>query len=194
MKLSILICTLPSPYRDGIFLRSITERLMSQIAGKPVQLLYLGDNKSMTVGEKRNHLMSISKGERIVFVDDDDKITDNYVDKLLEYCTLDYDCVGIGVKFTKDNMGLSFYDYNYKKNINTRNPSTGARVYGRMPNHLCLWRRNVAMRCSFPDKNLGEDHDWAEAQILEGYSFFKTDEIIYHYDFKPKNTQTRMRR
>ncbi|MEE9572782.1 MAG: glycosyltransferase [Candidatus Neomarinimicrobiota bacterium] len=189
MKLSILMCTLPEPFRDGNFLKDISENITRQIQGRSVQLLYLGDNKSMTVGEKRNHLMNMAKGKRIAFVDDDDQISDDYVDRLLEYCELDFDCVGIGVKFTKDGQNPSDYDYSYKKNINTR--VNGNRVYGRMPNHLCLWKREIAMRCKFPNKNIGEDHAWAEEQLLKGYSFFKTEDIIYHYDFRPENTQTR---
>ena len=195
MKLSILICTLPEPFRDGNFLKDISKNLTLQVMGRSVQILYLGDNKSMTVGEKRNHLMNIAKGQRIAFVDDDDQVTDNYIDKLLEYCELDYDCVGIGVKFTKDGQGESIYDYSFSKNINFRDPKRGGvRIYGRMPNHLCLWKKEIAMRCKFPDMNIGEDHIWAEDQILKGYSFFKTEEIIYHYDFRPDNTQTRNRK
>ena len=195
MTLSILMCTLPQPFRDGNFLKSISEKITTQIRGRSVQFLYLGDNKSISVGEKRNHLLNMAKGDRICFVDDDDQITDNYVDKLLEYCELDFDCVGIGVKFTKDLETESIYDYSFKKNINTRDPKRGGmRIYGRMPNHLCLWRKEIAQRCVFPDMNLGEDHAWAEAQLLKGYSFHKTDEIIYHYDFRPQNTQTRNRK
>ena len=194
MKLSILMCTLPDPFRDGNFLKSITEKITLQIKGRSVQFLYLGDNKSMTVGEKRNHLMNMAKGKRVVFVDDDDHVTDDYVDKLLEYCELDFDCVGIGVKFTKDSRHETLYDYSYKKNINTRDPQRGGiRVYGRMPNHLCLWKKEIAMRCKFPVINLGEDHAWAEEQLLKGYTFHKTDHVIYHYDFRPENTQTRNR-
>jgi hypothetical protein len=192
MKLSILICTLPQPFRDSRFISALSEDLTKQVKGRPVQILYLGDNKSMTVGEKRNNLLDIAKGERIVFVDDDDYVSDNYIDKLLEYSELDYDCIGIGVQFTKDGEYPSTYDYGYKKNINTR--VEGLRVYGRMPNHLCLWKKEIAQRVRFPHISLGEDHQWAEKQILKGYTFHKTSEIIYFYDFRPGNTQTRIRK
>lgn len=199
MKLSILMCTLPLPYRDSDYFTEISKQIMLQIENRPIQFLYLGDNKSMSVGEKRNHLMDIASGERIIFVDDDDQISDNYVDKVYSYCNLDFDCVAIGVDYTKDGKDLSVYDYSYKTNINTRegdknSPRFGQRVYGRMPNHLCLWKKEVAKRCKFPDRNLGEDHEWAEQQLLKGYSLHLTDEVIYHYDFKPKNTQTRLNR
>lgn len=189
------MCTLPDPFRDGNFLKSIAEKITTQIQGRPVQFLYLGDNKSMSVGEKRNHLLNMAKGQRITFVDDDDQITDNYVDKLLEYCKLDFDCVAIGVRFTRDLETESIYDYSFKSNINTRDPNRGGmRIYGRMPDHLCLWKKEIAQRCVFPERNIGEDHAWAEAQLLKGYSLHITEDIIYHYDFRPENTQTRNRR
>ena len=155
-----------------------------------IEIIPLSDNKVMTVGEKRNKLLEMATGERVIFVDDDDTVSENYVSKLFEYAELDYDCVSIGVIFTRDGKNESVYDYTFKKNINFRK---GHRIYGRMPNHLCLWKKDVAMRCKFPDSNLGEDHVWAEEQILKGYSFFDTKEVLYYYDFRTSNTQTRIR-
>lgn len=191
MKLSVLICTLPEPFRDRNKANDLLRKLTFQCANKPVQILYLGDNKSMSVGEKRNHLLNIAKGQRIIFVDDDDKISDNYIEKLLEYCNLDYDCVSIGVRMTEQRDNEKIYDYTFKQNINKR--ENGIRIAGRMPNHLCLWKKQVAQRVKFPDKNLGEDHVWAEKQLELGYSFHDTKEIIYHYDFDREITQTRIK-
>ncbi len=193
MKISILICALDEPFRDQYYIERLLDVLEPQKTDE-IEILIKSDGKEITVGNKRNQLLKEAKGERIIFLDDDDLVTDNYIEKLIEYYELDFDCVGIGVRFTKDGNSPSFYDYSYKKNINTRDQKTGARVYGRMPNHLCLWRKEIAMRCKFPDMNLGEDHKWAEDQILQGYTLHLTDEVIYHYDFRPKNTQTRLRR
>jgi len=191
MKLSVLICTIPEPFRDKDYISNLARKLTFQAANKPVQILYLGDNKSMTVGEKRNWLLDISKGERVIFVDDDDQITDNYIEKLLEYCKLDYDCISIGVKMTENKVTERIYDYTFKKNINKKDK--GIMIAGRMPNHLCLWKREIAKRVKFPGRNLGEDHDWAEQQLLKGYSFYDTKEILYYYNFRSDITQTRIR-
>ena len=191
MKISILICTLPEPFRERHYISDLVRKLTFQAANTPVQILYLGDNKSMNVGKKRNLLLDISAGERIIFVDDDDMVTDNYVDKLLEYSNLDFDCISIGVRMTTDKNGDRNYDYTFKKNINTR--QNGVNIAGRMPDHLCLWRKSVARRVMFADRNLGEDHLWAEQQLLKGYTFHDTKEILYHYDFRKDVTQTRVR-
>jgi len=192
MRLSILICTLPEPFRDASQAQILFRNLSNQAANKPVQIAYLGDNKRMSVGTKRNLLMQIAEGERIVFVDDDDRISDNYVDKLLEYCAYPEDCISIGVEYTQNGTNKKIYDFSFKKNINTRTKK--GNIAGRMPNHLCLWKREVALRVGFSDISLGEDHNWAESQIMKGYSLRIMPEILYYYDFDRENTQTRMRK
>ena len=153
MKLSILICTLPEPFRDRELSCELFRKLTFQSANKPVEIIYLGDNKSFTVGQKRNRLLFLATGDRLAFVDDDDQISNNYIDKMLEYCELDYDCVTIGVEMTENTVNKKTYDYTYKKNINHRIKGKG--IAGRMPDHLCLWKRFVAQRVEFPNRNLG---------------------------------------
>lgn len=192
MKLSILICTLPDPFRDPFLAQRLFYNLSTQAVNKPVQVLYLGDNKRMSVGLKRNMLLHIAEGERVIFVDDDDQISNSYVDKLLEYCEYPEDCIAIGVEYTQNGTNKKIYDFSFKKNINTRTKK-GA-IAGRMPNHLCLWKREVALRVQFPNISLGEDHNWAEKQIIKGYSLKIMPEILYFYDFDRHTTQTRMRK
>ena len=184
---SILICAVP------IRTKTLFTNITDQAKGKDVQVLYLADNFSMSVGEKRNKLIEISGGERIIFVDDDDRVSNDYVDKVLEYSKLDYDCVAIGVEYRQNNTNLKIYDYRYKKNINTRDEQ-GRNIAGRVPNHLCLWKKDVAKRVEFPSVNLAEDHRWADEQVLLGYSIYYTKDIIYYYDFNRENSLTRMRR
>ena len=80
-KLSILIPTLKSRFKT---LKAQVDRIEYQRQQKPVQLLWLGDNKSITIGTKRNLLLDISSGEYICFVDDDDIISDNYIESILK--------------------------------------------------------------------------------------------------------------
>lgn len=192
MKLSILICTIPGRFRPVHNTIELINRLTDQAAFKSCQILYLGDNKSMTVGAKRNKLLSIADGEFVAFVDDDDQVSDDYVDTLLRYCDLGIDCVTIGVDYYQDGRNKKVYDYTFKTNINFRDEKTGVPTAGRMPDHLCLWKKDIATRIQFPEMNLSEDRIWSEKQILAGYQvehrFFK---VIYTYNFDSEYTQTR---
>lgn len=191
-RLSILMCTVPEPFRDREFFNYISQNILSQAGGTPVQFLYLGDNRSITIGEKRNILMNASKADYLTFVDDDDQISEDYVETILH--ALDgSDCIAIGVQQTKDNQNEALYDYSpdHGRNYNTR--INGRRIYHRIPDHLCVWKREIALRCAFPNKSISEDHEWAECQLAKGYTFKKIDKVIYHYDFSMETTLTRLR-
>ena len=48
-----------------------------------VEIRILSDNKEMSVGEKRNKLINMAKGEYFSFIDDDDLVSEEYVDQVL---------------------------------------------------------------------------------------------------------------
>ena len=81
MKLSILICTTET--RVTNFLPVIVQELALQSKDLPVEVLYLGDNKKRSVGQKRNDLIDLAQGEYFTFVDDDDRIAPTYVKDIL---------------------------------------------------------------------------------------------------------------
>ncbi len=83
MLWSILICGIPERYHSvQPLLYSLLEA--QAISRRPdVELLYFMDNKRRTVGAKRNALLSMAIGEYISFIDDDDEVAPNYVDKII---------------------------------------------------------------------------------------------------------------
>ena len=48
-----------------------------------VEIRILSDNKEMSVGEKRNKLIHMAKGEYFSFIDDADLVSEEYVDQVL---------------------------------------------------------------------------------------------------------------
>ena len=83
MLWSILIAAIPERYHSvqGL-LHSLLET--QSVARRPdVELLYLMDNRRRTVGAKRNDLLGMAKGEYISFIDDDDEVATDYVERIL---------------------------------------------------------------------------------------------------------------
>lgn len=192
-KLSILIPTLSS---RSAKLKELTDELNFQIQSKPVQWLSLGDNKSMSVGEKRNTLLDMAKGEFVAFVDDDDTIHPTYIASLLEAIENKPQATVIcfrGEQITDGHQDLPFqYNVNFGRNHKTE--IDGQRWKVMLPDHLCCWRRSQITE-RFPDKNLGEDHAWAQAMArhyTEEDQVLLTD-TLYIYNFDKTVTECRRR-
>ena len=81
MKLSVLICTIPERKEKFDILLN---KLQFLSINKDVEILC--DNRArgtVTIGQKRNDLINKSTGDYISFVDDDDDISNNYFDLIL---------------------------------------------------------------------------------------------------------------
>ena len=183
MKLSILLCSLPNRLKSF----SIIEELTKQAEGKPVEILYLGDNWKMKVGEKRNNLIYLATGEYITFVDDDDRVEPNYVNEILTAINdHDVDCINFqaSVKLNGGPAKICHYSKNFK---NANLPTS----YLRQPNHLMVWRKSIIEL--FPKINIGEDNKFGEDMAKKNYSEYCIEKVLYHYDFNSNTTEAQKR-
>ena len=182
-KLTVLIPTLSSRTEH---LKGLLNDLYYQIQSKPVEVIWLGDNKSLSIGEKRNALISMAKGSFISFIDDDDIISSNYIDVLLQAIDNNQSKTVIcfrGTQTTDGKTDLPFrynvdYGRNYKMTID------GKRWKVMLPDHLCCWNREKIIE-RFPNKSLGEDHEWARKMA---FTYKAEDQVLledslYHYNY-----------
>lgn len=180
-KLTILIPTLLS--RIDTIKELITE-LNYQIQNKPVQILWLGDNKSMTVGEKRNLLHNLAKGEYVCFIDDDDFISDNYIDTILSEIDKSPNVICFEGTQTTNGKEDSPFKYDLTAGRNHKSVVDGKKYKIMLPDHLCVWKKSIITE-KFPLKSLGEDHDWAKAmafKITDSDVTYLKDRL-YHYEY-----------
>lgn len=186
MKLSILICTTET--RVNTFLPTIIDELSNQAKGLPVEILYLGDNKKRSVGQKRNDLIGLAQGEYFTFVDDDDRVAPTYVQDIVKQIDKKPDLItfyAFRVHNGKPDR-IVMYDFRYPKDENKEGR------YQRMPNHLMCWRKEAVKDFKFISTNYGEDSDWATRVKRDG-KFKKVVEIkkvLYYYDFNIRTTET----
>lgn len=185
MKLSILICSLDS--RVELFNRLFIELdRQRDNRNTTLEILVERDNGEQRTGTKRNRLLERARGEYVCFIDDDDEVSPNYINILLEAIEQNFDCVSLrGVMTTSGQNHETFeHSIRYKAYQTTDNPIK----YERYPNHLNCIRASIAKQFKFPEINHGEDTDWATQIFKSGLikTEFYTDEILYYYRYNPK--------
>ena len=119
MKLSILICSVNN--RISNFLPKVLNKLTHQAnLFDDVEVLTLMDNKKIMLGEKRNILIKIAAGNYITFVDDDDNVSDDYVETLLEGIKTNCDVITFTVNVSIDGGEYKpcYYSKTFLKDYN----------------------------------------------------------------------------
>ncbi|QGF20270.1 glycosyltransferase [Gordonia phage Sixama] len=194
IDLTILICSTHTRYKT--FGPKIQDQIWTQYAAlseqeqERIEILMLTDNKKTMLGEKRNIMVDIAQGQYVVFVDDDDRIADTYMSKLLRAIEEKPDVITFlaAVSLNGGAPKICRYWKDYPCDYNTDTE------YHRLPNHICAVRRELALKISFPNIVYGEDS--AYSKLLKPY--LKTechiDEVLYFYDYSDETTETQMHR
>jgi glycosyltransferase involved in cell wall biosynthesis len=154
--LSVLTCSLKN--RSRVFNR-LENILKKQIFNtNQVEMLANIDNGEKTIGCKRNELLKAANGQYVVFVDDDDIVSGDYIFKILTALNYnDPDCCGIeGQIIAKNQMPKKFMH-----SIRYRDWYEKDGIYYRCPNHLNPIRKELALSVGFEDLSTGEDMEFS---------------------------------
>ena len=180
MKLSILIPTLVG--REDLF-NNLMSILNPQLTSE-VEVLIEKDNREMTIGEKRNKLLHRANGEYVCFVDCDDEVSKDYIEKILKAIESKPDCCSLRGVITWNGERPEVFEHSLKY-CEWKTNDTGYPKYERCINHLNVVKSSIAKQFKFPEINHGEDRIWSEAIQLSG--LLKTesfiDSTLYHYKF-----------
>lgn len=146
-----------------------------------------GRSGGMVVGDKRNAMVRMARGEYVVFVDDDDRVTDDYLSTLLLHTAAGSDCITFDamVSLNGGTPKLCRYSLDYEKDSNASDH------YQRVPNHITAVRRVLMLACPFPSKQFGEDADYAMRLRPELKTQQRVPRVLYHYDFSDATSETR---
>ena len=182
LTLSILIATIPSRLDQ---LDTLMIEVNKQCNPFIDQIEILIDPRiDINIGQKRNSLLQKSKGEYIVFIDDDDHIMPNYVWAIMQACSIGNDCIGISGIITTNGRNLR--QWHISKEYGKWFES--GTIYYRTPNHISPVKRELALQAGFPDIAFGEDYEYSKRL----FPLLKTETIIkgnlYHYDYIDKKS------
>lgn len=130
------------------------------------------------IGTKRNKLLALASGKYVVFIDDDDLISSDYVEKILEACKSDCDCIGINGIITINGGAERKWDISKVHGSWWEQDN----VYYRTPNHISPVKRELALLAGFPEISFSEDHEYSmrllpmlktEVKILGNLYFYR---------------------
>jgi len=139
------------------------------------------DNGVFSIGEKRNSLVQHSTGKYISQIDDDDDVSDDYIEKVLEGCRTDCDVVGLTgiITFNGKTPKKFIHSIRYKEWYEDKG------AYYRCPNHLNPIKASIAKRFPFKEVNHGEDLDYSmrlqKAGVLLTEHFIEEPYYFYKY-------------
>ena len=182
MILTLLIPTIADRREmfENIYSILKTQILKNQNKNK-IEILV--DNSNNTIGAKRNNLLEKSKGEYIAFIDDDDEVSSDYIDTLINAIKSKPDCVSLRGVITWNGSNPELFEHSVKYSAYAT--TTNEIKYERFPNHLNCIKSSIAKQFKFKEINFGEDTDWA-TQIFQSGLLKKEvyiDKVLYHYKY-----------
>lgn len=186
MKFSILT---PAVWKRSDLARALTNKIEEQCAkagvSGDVEHLVLIDNKARSIGAKRQALLEIARGSYVAFVDDDDDISDDYVEEILNAAKHDTDVIAFWQHATYNGME-STVKFSGKNQDEVFRPGG---VTLRNLWHVCAWKREAVAECVFGESNYGEDLTWcvqARAMIRTEAS---VDKVLHFYRHDDSTTE-----
>lgn len=175
MILSICICSLRSRSVKLSILRQHIRLQMDKYPGL-VELLEQIDNGELPTGTKRNALYRRAQGQYVCSVDDDDWVSDYYVDEILAAAAQHPDAIAINGTMTMYGRPHATWEIS-KFNPYTETTVNGRLHYLRFHNHLSPVKREIAVRFPFPDQKMYEDYIFAKA--MHDADAIQTEVTIY---------------
>jgi hypothetical protein len=151
--------------------------ISEQIVNSPVEHLVLFDNRARSIGAKRQALVDIARGEYVAFVDDDDDISPDYVDRLLKAAQTGADVITFRQRAIYNGLES---EVNFGIN-NQDGPFTPGGITLRAPWHVCAWKRERVKDCLFAESNYGEDLAWCMQARRRARTAHHIDAVLHTY-------------
>jgi hypothetical protein len=194
IDLSVLVCSTHTRYRT--FGPAIQRQVFEQYEALPasyqdrIEILILTDTKSMMLGHKRNCMVDIAQGRYVQFVDDDDRIAPDMFSAVLDATTSDADVITFLASVTLNGGPPKICRFSKDHADDYETPEE----YGRLPNHICCIRKELAAKVSFPHVARGEDAGFSKLLHPHLHSQHHIDRVLYFYDYSDETTETQLHR
>ena len=193
---SILIPTIIE--RQQIFnelINKIYKQIESGNYQKQIEIISICDDRSVKLSDKRNTLQKLSRGKYFLHLDDDDELTDEFCEVIVEwinrlpvYQDNEPDCIGYDqLAKVQGKRFIVKPHIKYGLNLNYIKTNTdGLPEFYRYPWQYCLWHEKYKkIYRTDSDTNSKEDQNWLKKIQLEypkNMSYIEMTLHIYNFD------------
>ena len=177
---SVLIPTIPGRETQlQSLVQSIHEKVNRICPNIRLEVVVGFDNKEQSIGMKRENMLQSAKGKYVAFIDDDDEITDAYIEDLR-------DTVQNSIPVMRIRGQINQYTFTHSLENKLSDPMARNGVFLRPPNHLNPMMTDVAKLIHFADSLRGEDLDWTIRLAQAGFlnREFRSEDSRIHYIYK----------
>lgn len=156
--------------------------------GGQVTVLALWNHGQHSVGWYRQQMVETASAEYVCFVDDDDRVPENYCDRIMKALADRPDYVGFTVRLVDEHWRGASKPAIHSIKYDCWSEDPGG--WYRHVSHLNPIRRDLALEGSL-DGPAGEDQRWAN----EVHPFLRSevfiDQDMYYYQFNPADSTLR---
>jgi hypothetical protein len=175
--LSILTPTIPGREEQVAHLVTKIDNLIRERGEESVEHLVLLDNRTRSIGAKRQALVDIARGKYIAFCDDDDGISLDYITKILDAAKSNADVITFRQRVIHNGLESEVHF-----GINNKDePFVPGKILLRAPWHVCAWRRDRVQGCLFTEANYSEDLAWCMQARKRARTAHHIDAVLHTY-------------
>jgi hypothetical protein len=174
---SVLIPTIPGREQSlDRLLTGLREKIARLAPDLRVEYCINFDRREKSIGTKREELLQGAKGKYMAFIDDDDDVTDAYVEDLRATITGEFHVMRLRGQIQQ-------YTFTHSTEILLSSPMASGEVFLRPPNHLNPMLTDVAKLVHFGDATRGEDLDWTIRMAKRAFlqTEYRPDPSRIHY-------------
>lgn len=188
MKLSILI---PSTYDRGEMTNQLTRYLefLTQPYASDIEILVAMDDKTMSIGEKRDRLYASAKGEYAWQIDSDDMVSLNSVDQIMAVLKNESpDCIGFKERAI---MNGKLYTSNHSNKYLDWGENEDGFDFVRTIFMKDVVKTEIAQSVPVLSLRYAEDIDWSRRLKHHLKTEHYINDFIYYYEHESSEFKTR---
>lgn len=174
---SVLIPTIPGREQSLSRLLASLHEKTSRIYPELRMEICLGfDNRETSIGLKREGLVQKAQGKYLSFIDDDDEITDAYIEDVREMILGQFHVMRL-----RGTMSNHTFSHSLANKLTDK--MANATEFLRPPNHLNPMLADIAKLVHYKDSLRGEDLDWTIRMAQTGFlqREYQSDPSRIHY-------------